>query len=191
MPASPHIAARMAGIGIDLALIQQEFAHSDHGAADLVVVEGAGRLARADQRDRNHGGRRRRARACRSLLVVGLRLGCLNHALLTAQAIEASRPARSRAGSRITCSRSSSTPRKTSRLLERRLPAPLLESVAFDASGLHRLSRSMKRARQRRLAPVVIRRSPAVPSRLLARSRLFPAWPVACNSESRSRRTAR
>ncbi len=86
-PIAPHIAAAEAGVEIALASIRQAFARIAD-AADVIVVEGVGgwmaplsaSLMQADL-----------ARALRLpvVLVVGLRLGCLNHALLTARAIRA------------------------------------------------------------------------------------------------------
>jgi dethiobiotin synthetase len=86
-PVSPHIAAAWDGERVDLARIAAAGARL-RAAADFVVVEGAGgwlapvsaRRTMADV-----------AAACGFpvLLVVGLRLGCLNHALLTAQAVAA------------------------------------------------------------------------------------------------------
>lgn len=87
-PIAPHIAAKQAGVTIDLVVIQQAF-YALQKTADRVIVEGAGGFLvplgdRYDTRDL----------ACALglpvVLVVGLRLGCLNHALLTAQAIQAS-----------------------------------------------------------------------------------------------------
>jgi dethiobiotin synthetase len=84
---APHLAARAVGVVIDLHRIQKSY--EELGAcADRVVVEGAGgALAplgeRIDMLDI--------ARALRlpALMVVGVRLGCLNHALLTSLAIRA------------------------------------------------------------------------------------------------------
>ncbi len=87
LPVAPHIAARDAGVEIDFAAIETSFARL-RAAADVVVVEGVGGFrvplaARTDAADL----------AVRLglplVLVVGLRLGCLNHALLTAEAIAA------------------------------------------------------------------------------------------------------
>ncbi|MGE5450601.1 MAG: dethiobiotin synthase [Acidobacteriota bacterium] len=88
-PVSPHIAAKLAGEQIDLSHIEASF-HALQQHADVVVVEGAGGfivplhegpgewVTSADL-------------ACRLkipvVLVVGMRLGCLNHALLTQEAI--------------------------------------------------------------------------------------------------------
>jgi len=84
---SPHIAAEEAGIEIDPSRIRQSF-NTLAGSADFVVVEGAGGWYAPISE----------SHAMSSLpgwldipvlLVVGLRLGCLNHALLTKRAIEA------------------------------------------------------------------------------------------------------
>jgi len=131
-PTSPHIAARSAGIRIDLSVIQREFAQLE-ATADLVVVEGAGGWL-APISDTASMADVAGALDLPVILVVGLRLGCLNHALLTSQAIHISglrlagwvanhiQPRFEHAAENIA-------------LLERRLPAPLLESVAFDASA--------------------------------------------------------
>jgi len=86
-PIAPHLAARAVGDEIVLAPIRVAFdvlrAH-----ADRVVVEGVGgwmaplsdSLAQADVA---------RALDLDVVLVVGLRLGCINHALLSARAIQA------------------------------------------------------------------------------------------------------
>lgn len=86
-PVSPHIAAARAGVKIDVshlvachrALAQQ---------ADAVVVEGAGGFL-VPLSDLETGADLAQALALPVVLVVGLRLGCLNHALLTAEAIRA------------------------------------------------------------------------------------------------------
>jgi dethiobiotin synthetase len=84
---APHLAARAVGVVIDLRHIQKSY--EELGAlADRVVVEGAGgALAplgeRIDMLDIA------RALGLPVLMVVGMRLGCLNHALLTSLAIRA------------------------------------------------------------------------------------------------------
>lgn len=87
-PVSPHIAAERAGVTVQLAPILQAYQQLA-AQADAVVVEGAGgwqvplspRLRIADLAV---------ALQLPVVLVVGLRLGCINHALLTADAIRAS-----------------------------------------------------------------------------------------------------
>ncbi|MBX3650426.1 MAG: dethiobiotin synthase [Burkholderiales bacterium] len=83
---APHIAAAEAGVRIRIATIAAYYARLAR-AADVVVVEGAGGLLVPLGR-----------RSCASViplrlgipvvLVVGLRLGCLNHALLTVDALQ-------------------------------------------------------------------------------------------------------
>jgi dethiobiotin synthetase len=84
---APHLAARAVGVVIDLHRIQKSYEELS-ARADRVVVEGAGgALAplgeRIDMLDIA------RALGLPVLMVVGVRLGCLNHALLTSLAIRA------------------------------------------------------------------------------------------------------
>lgn len=87
-PVSPHIAAEDERIAIDPAVIRREF---DKLAswADCVVVEGAGGWLAPISRTQTMEAVAL-ALDLPVILVVGLRLGCLNHALLTAQAVRAS-----------------------------------------------------------------------------------------------------
>jgi dethiobiotin synthetase len=87
LPVAPHVAAAAAGMTLDLATIVAAFGRlAAH--ADVVVVEGAGgALVPLDARhDMLDIAVRLRLPV---LLVVGMRLGCLNHALLSALAIRA------------------------------------------------------------------------------------------------------
>jgi dethiobiotin synthetase len=86
-PVSPHIAAQRAGVTIDIAHITD--CHRQLTAlADAVVVEGAGGFM-VPLSGQHTGADLAQALGLPVVLVVGLRLGCLNHALLTAQAIRA------------------------------------------------------------------------------------------------------
>jgi dethiobiotin synthetase len=85
---SPHIAAEEAQIDVDLTLIKNRFEALTSGA-DFVVVEGAGGWYAPISQTRSMADLPR-SLGIPVLLVVGLRLGCLNHALLSRQAIEAS-----------------------------------------------------------------------------------------------------
>ncbi len=84
-PVAPHIAAELAGVVIDFARLDHAFERLSL-CSDVLVVEGAGgwlvpldaHQTFADLADRWQ---------LDVVLVVGLRLGCLNHALLTADAI--------------------------------------------------------------------------------------------------------
>ena len=85
---APHVAAREAGVELSLAGLCHDVQRVLDQGAEFTLVEGAGgwRVPLCDD-------------ACLSdlavaldlpvVLVVGMRLGCLNHALLTAQAIQA------------------------------------------------------------------------------------------------------
>ena len=82
---APHLAAAEAGVAIDLALVAAAY---DRLASrcDVVVVEGAGGVLVPI--DSTHDMLDIAARLrLPVLLVVGMRLGCLNHALLSAAAI--------------------------------------------------------------------------------------------------------
>ncbi|MBV7539531.1 dethiobiotin synthase [Acidovorax sp. sic0104] len=86
-PLSPHIAAARAGVQIDIDAIVRSY-QALAAQADAVVVEGAGGFL-VPLTDTLTGADLAQALALPVVLVVGLRLGCLNHALLTAEAIRA------------------------------------------------------------------------------------------------------
>jgi len=86
-PIAPHIAAAQAGIAIDLNCIVRAF-NQLAAAADVVVVEGAGGFCVPLNRSEDSADLVEHL-GLPVILVVGVRLGCLNHALLTAQAIRA------------------------------------------------------------------------------------------------------
>ena len=86
-PIAPHLAAADEGVAIDLQTIFEAYRRLRQ-ASDVVVVEGVGCWcaplgAQGMQADLV------RALELPVVLVVGLRLGCLNHALLSVRAIEA------------------------------------------------------------------------------------------------------
>lgn len=84
-PAAPHIVAAHEGITIDLTHIVE--CHSEALArADIVVVEGVGGF-RVPLTDTHDTADLACALALPVVLVVGVRLGCINHALITAEAI--------------------------------------------------------------------------------------------------------
>ncbi|MBS0298910.1 MAG: dethiobiotin synthase [Proteobacteria bacterium] len=84
-PVSPHIAAQQAGVDIDLAVIQRAY-QTLSSQADIVIVEGAGGFL-VPLNAQQTGADLAHLLNLPVILVVGMRLGCLNHALLTAQAI--------------------------------------------------------------------------------------------------------
>lgn len=86
-PLSPHIAAARAGRTIELAPVLDAFTRL-RAQADAVVVEGAGGFL-VPLTETLTGADLAAALGLPLVLVVGMRLGCLNHALLTAEAIRA------------------------------------------------------------------------------------------------------
>ena len=84
---APHIAAASAGARIDIETIARAYEELSR-RAQIVVVEGVGGfLVPLNERDTSADLARRLALPV--VLVVGMRLGCLNHALLTSAQIEA------------------------------------------------------------------------------------------------------
>lgn len=84
---APHIAAEKAGVEIDLDLIVR-FYHVLAEMADVVVVEGAGGFF-VPVNDQQTLADLAVKLNLQIILVVGMRLGCINHALLTVEAIKA------------------------------------------------------------------------------------------------------
>lgn len=84
-PIAPHIAAQQAGVNIELSVIAAACSRLA-ALADVVVVEGAGgwRVPLNENEDMADLAQRL---GLPVVLVVGLRLGCLNHAVLTADSI--------------------------------------------------------------------------------------------------------
>lgn len=82
---APHIAAQQAGMRIDLDHIQTVFERLQ-AQVDVVIVEGAGGfyVPLGEQHDMADLAVKL---GLPVILVVGMRLGCINHALLTAEAI--------------------------------------------------------------------------------------------------------
>lgn len=86
-PASPHIAAALEGIEIDPQHILACY-HRVAEMADAVVVEGVGGF-RVPLNDSVDAADLAQQLGLPVIMVVGLRLGCISHALLTAEAIAA------------------------------------------------------------------------------------------------------
>ncbi|MES2561275.1 MAG: dethiobiotin synthase [Pseudomonadota bacterium] len=86
-PIAPHIAASLEGLSIEIELLHAAYAELS-ALADRVIVEGAGgfRVPLSANHDTADLARRLQLPV---VLVVGMRLGCINHALLTASAIAA------------------------------------------------------------------------------------------------------
>jgi len=125
---APHLAAAEQGVTIELARIGEAYAALS-ARADRVVVEGAGGVfvpldARHDMLDVAA------ALALPVLLVVAVRLGCLNHALLSAHAIRARGLAFAGWAANLM---DPALPRLEANLaaLDERLPAPRVASVRW------------------------------------------------------------
>lgn len=85
---APHIAAAQAGVEIDFEIIKRSFQRLS-AASDFILVEGVGGWLVPLNREQTVADLAI-ALELPVLLVVGLRLGCINHALLSAGAIEQS-----------------------------------------------------------------------------------------------------
>ena len=85
-PIAPHIAAEQAGVSIDLSVIQSAYTQLTT-MADVVIVEGAGGLL-VPLNSKQSLADLIQVLNIPALVVVGMRLGCINHALLTAQVLQ-------------------------------------------------------------------------------------------------------
>lgn len=84
---APHIAAAQACVEIQLEVIQTAYTQLT-AMADVVIVEGAGGLL-VPLNQTHSMADLIQALQLPALMVVGMRLGCINHALLTAQVLKA------------------------------------------------------------------------------------------------------
>jgi len=83
---APHFAAREAGVALTVQSLLEPMRYLLNKGADFTLIEGAGgwRVPLADQSNLSDLAK---ALQLPVILVVGVRLGCINHALLTAEAI--------------------------------------------------------------------------------------------------------
>jgi dethiobiotin synthetase len=128
---APHIAAAEAAVTIDIDSIRGAYL-ALAAATDRVIVEGAGGF-RVPLGPRTDTAQLAAALGLPVVLVVGMRLGCINHALLTAEAVRASGlvlagwianhvdPRMARADENVAS-------------LEERLAAPLVARIAYNAA---------------------------------------------------------
>jgi dethiobiotin synthetase len=128
-PISPHIAAKEANTTIDIGTIAANLEILS-AVADEVIVEGAGGWL-APISDTQTMADIASALSAQVLLVVGVRLGCLNHALLTRLAIESTGL---RLGAWVANVIEPQMPRLTENLvtLERLMGRPPLKVVPYD-----------------------------------------------------------
>lgn len=85
-PIAPHIAAKLAGVEIKLEVLKQAFEELSQ-LADIVIIEGAGGFLVPINEQKTLADFVK-AINIPIVLVVGMKLGCINHALLTAEAIK-------------------------------------------------------------------------------------------------------
>jgi len=83
---APHLAAQLAGVKLDVATLQNACAQVLSQQADLTLIEGAGGWRVPISASQTLADMAK-ALQLPVILVVGVRLGCINHALLTAEAI--------------------------------------------------------------------------------------------------------
>jgi dethiobiotin synthetase len=126
---APHIAAREAGVDIDFDVLDRAFERL-RMQSHALIVEGAGGWLAPIDASRTFADLAVRWQMD-VVLVVGMRLGCLNHALLTAESIE-------RRGLRLRGWVANAIDPKFERLtdnissLESRISAPCLGMLSFD-----------------------------------------------------------
>ncbi len=129
LPIAPHIAAERQEIKIDLAVIDHAF-HALAKVADFVIVEGVGGFL-VPVNENQDTSDMAQLFGLPVILVVGMRLGCLNHALLTVQAIkEAGLPL---AGWVANCiDPEIQALEENIAALQHRIDSPLLGTIPFD-----------------------------------------------------------
>lgn len=131
---APHIAAEQAGESIELSKLQTHYEKMQSYQADVLLIEGAGGWRLPLNRKGNYLSDFVLQNQLPVILVVGMRLGCLNHAMLTVQAIE-------RDG--LTCvgwianQLSDDMPVYAENLATLRdiMPAPLIAEVPYHSAG--------------------------------------------------------
>jgi dethiobiotin synthetase len=85
-PAAPHLVATQQGLTLEMSVMNNALQNIQKHA-DCVVVEGAGGLLIPIDKDEDLSGFAKKI-DLPIILVVGMKLGCLNHALLTYEAIK-------------------------------------------------------------------------------------------------------
>ena len=128
-PLAPHVAADMAGQCIEMPPILQAFAQAAD-VADVVVVEGVGGF-RVPLNEHEDTADLAAKLGLPVILVVGMRLGCLSHALLTVECIQA-RGLNLAGWIANTIDPQMSAFKENLQSLEKRIPAPCLGVVSYQ-----------------------------------------------------------
>lgn len=129
-PIAPHLAAEQAGAVIKLQIILDSYRDLS-ATADIVIVEGVGGFCVPLNRGEDSAELARRL-GLPVILVVGIRLGCLNHALLTAHSIRAKGLTLAGWVANRIDPAMAAVERNVAALAER-LPAPLLGDIEYTA----------------------------------------------------------
>lgn len=130
---APHIAAERAGIVLRAAALADQVRAQEASEADMLLVEGAGGWL-VPLNETETMADLAAALGYPVILVVGMRLGCINHALLTAQAIRASGLALAGWVANSVKAEMDFLAENV-RTLEQRLPAPRMGTLPFFADG--------------------------------------------------------
>ena len=88
LPIAPHIISKQMNVEIDISVIKMAYLEL-RSVAEVVIIEGVGGFL-VPLNDLHDGSDMAQVLDLPVIMVVGMRLGCLNHALLTAQSIRAS-----------------------------------------------------------------------------------------------------
>ena len=130
---APHIAAAEAGVEIDIEVIRQCYLKIAE-KVDVVIVEGAGGWLVPINENETMADVVK-ALSLDVITVVGIRLGCLNHALLTSQSIKAS-GLNHRGWVANHLSAATERAAENINTLRARISAPLLDEVPYGDSPL-------------------------------------------------------
>ncbi len=129
---APHIAAAEAGVEIDIEVICQCYLKIAE-KVDVVIVEGAGGwLVPVNEKETMADVVK--ALSLDVITVVGIRLGCLNHALLTSQSIEANGLTH-RGWIANNLSRDNKKAKENINALHARISAPCLGEIKFNETA--------------------------------------------------------
>ncbi|SMC24332.1 dethiobiotin synthetase [Andreprevotia lacus DSM 23236] len=135
-PISPHLAAREAGITVSLDHLS-DCADRLGELADVLLIEGAGGWLAPLSEQHNMADLAQRL-AAPVILVVGLRLGCINHALLSAAAIHAAGlPLAGWIANRVDPHMARADDNLA--YLRTKLNAPLLAEIPYAADAVHQV----------------------------------------------------
>lgn len=141
---APHIAAQRENVVVEMDVIRAAFDRLKY-AADTVVVEGAGGFLVPMSMNRSMA-EIPAALGLEVILVVGMRLGVLNHALLTVEAIRSRGLPLAGWVANTTAASPMLAFDENLATLERMIAAPLLGALPFDAHSKTSLERARRAA---------------------------------------------